>query len=124
LASVTGWQVSAYALANPTPPGMHIFPGEIQYDAAMRRGHDDITFTVQAFVAYAADIGAQKNLDVLLAPSGEKSVKAALEADLTLGGLVDDLTVTESTGYRLADRSSGPLLTVGWTVEVMAPGGE
>jgi hypothetical protein len=70
----------------------------------MGRGLDKWTFTVQAFVALASDIGAQVKLDAFLAPSGSQSVKAAIEADGTLGGIVADTSVVSCTGYRVYAR--------------------
>jgi hypothetical protein len=50
LAVLDGCQVSAYMLSNPTPPAVHVYPAEVDYDLAMGRGLDQWTFTVQAFV--------------------------------------------------------------------------
>jgi hypothetical protein len=123
LAVLDGCQVSAYMLSNPTPPTIHVYPAEIDYDLAMGRGLDKWTFTVQAFVALSTDIGAQVKLDAFLAPSGSQSVKAAIEADGTLGGIVADTTVVSCTGYRVYARDGGgPVLGAEWQVDVLASG--
>jgi len=96
LSSISGTQVSAYMLAAPTPPAIHIVPPAIEYHQAMQNGFDELTFTVQAFVALGTDIGAQKRLDEMREPSGVGSIKAALEADRTLGGVIKDLIVRAS----------------------------
>jgi hypothetical protein len=124
---LTDVQVSAYMLASPTPPSAHLYPGggagEIEYDLAMGRGLDRWPFTVQVFVGAAADVGAQKRLDVFLAPSGAQSVKAAIESDKTLGGLVQDVRVVSCDGYR-AYTFDGRAAVLGaeWHVEVLATG--
>jgi hypothetical protein len=115
-----GIQVSAYALANPTPPTIQVLPGEVVYDRAMHRGLDDLTFLVQALVQYGSDIGSQKRLDELLDPTGPKSLKTAVESDSTLGGIVSDVSVTNATGYRVAQGANGPILLCEWSVQVMA----
>lgn len=123
LAAIDGCQVSAYMLSNPTPPTVHVYPGDIDYDLAMHRGLDKWTLTVQAFVGMVSDQGAQVKLDAFLAPSGATSVKAAVESDKTLGGLVSDLQVVSCSGYRVyARESGGPVLGAEWTVEVLASG--
>lgn len=119
LSSIQDVQVSAYMLSAPTPPAMHIFPSEIEYDQAQQRGLDIVTMTVQAFVALGVDIAAQITLDELLAQSGVRSVKTAVEADSTLGGKVQDVHVTAATGYQpFPTKDGGAILACSWTVLV------
>lgn len=123
LDTIAGLQASAYMLANPTPPAAHVFPAEITYDQAMGRGQDGWMMTVQAFVGFATDIGAQKRLDKLLASSGADSVKAAIEGDRTLGGVVQHLRVTRAGGYQIfLVEGRAPVLGAEWTVEILATG--
>jgi hypothetical protein len=123
LAALKGIQVSAYMLHSPTPPSVHVFPAEVEYDQAMQRGLDKWTLTVQAFVGLVSDVGAQKLLDKYLAPSGAQSVKAVIEADRTLGGAVHDLRVTRSGGYQsFLLEGRGPILAADWSIEVYAAG--
>lgn len=118
-ASLTDMQVSAYALAQPTAPGVHILPGEIVYHGAMSNGAERYAFIVQAFADFSADIGAQARLDELLAPTGSQSVKAALESDGSLGGLAYAVVVTGASGYRLVERAGGgQLIAVDFRVDV------
>lgn len=119
LSAVSGVQWSPYLLSSPTPPAGHVIPSEIAYDRTMHRGMDEVRMTVQAFVALGLDRAAQMALDELLAPSGSRSVKTALEADRTLGGKVQDVWVSGMTGYTLVtipDR--GQMLSAEWTVIV------
>jgi hypothetical protein len=117
---LTDWQVSAYALSNPTPPAIQILPAEIVYDQAMRRGVDIINLLIQAFVSFTTDIGGQKRLDELLAPTGAKSLKTAAESDSTLGNLVADVSITNATGYRVAQGANGPVIVCEWMAQVYA----
>lgn len=134
LASIDGLQESAYLLANPTPPSAEVQVGRTMYDQAMHRGVDNVTLIVRAFVAFSSDVGASKRIRTFLASDGPTSIKAAIESDLTLGGLADDLWVKECTGEKgflreIAAGSSGrgsaqgPLLGAEWTVEVLLNGG-
>lgn len=114
---------SAYLLSQPILPQAEIEPGEIQYDLTFARGQDRYTLTIRVQVGLATNIGAQKTLDRMLAPSGVYSVKAAVEADPSLGGACEDLRVTECTGYRVYVREGGPsALGAEWRVEVFAVG--
>ena len=119
LSTISGIQVSAYLLAAPSPPAIHVVPSSIAYDKAMARGMDIVNMTVQAFVSLGLDQGAQMALDELLAPSGVRSVKAAIESDRTLAGTVQYAWVSEMSGYNVVvipDR--GQMLSADWAVEV------
>lgn len=121
LDTIPDLQASAQFLANPTTPSAHVFPGEIEFHKAMGNGHADWHLTVQAFVTVLFDSGAQKLLDKYIAEAGEYSVKAAIEADGTLGGVADDLIVESCSGYRVYPRPEGsPVLGAEWKVRIMA----
>jgi hypothetical protein len=116
-------QASAYVMANPTPPMIQVLPAGIGYDRTMGRGHDDVTFTVQAIVALTLDVGSQKLLDRLCENAAPYSVKAAIEADKTLGGACQDLHVTEASGLQVVEvQTGGARLVVEWTVLILAGG--
>lgn len=120
LRAIPGVQASPYALSNPYPPAVHVLRGPILYDQAMQGGLHQPTMRVQAFVAETSDQGAQALLDQFLALDGVYSVKAAIEADTSLGGVVQDLHVTTATGEQTYVRDQGgPLLGSEWTVEVL-----
>jgi hypothetical protein len=103
-------QISAYVMSNPSPPCAYISAGPIVYDRAMHRGLDEIEFTVTVIFPFNVDISQQASLDELRDGSGALSVKALVETDLTLGGAVQTLRVTQSTEPRLYTRQSGPLV--------------
>lgn len=121
---IPGVQVSAYMLGNPTPPSIEVMPDEVEYDKTFQRGTDYWFFKVRAFVGKPDAIGAQKRLDRMLASSGAESVKARIESDHTLGGLVDNLLVTKCSGYRVygAGQSGPGVLGAEWSVRVWADG--
>jgi len=118
LKTIPDIQVSRYALANPTPPGIHILPPAAKYHQAFQ-GDTDYTFTVQAFVALTTDIGPQILLDELLDEKGERSVCRAVESDKTLGGLASDVFCSEVLEPRVIVTSSNMgLLLSDWVVTV------
>lgn len=120
------WQISAYILADPTPPMIQIFPSDTTYDLVMRRGLDQVNFTIQAVVALAGgDIGAQQQLDTVMDSSSATSIKALIDgnsADTTLGGLVNTLTVSMMTGPRLTTIAGVAMLVTEWEV-ILYPDG-
>jgi len=121
LSSLPNVQVSAYLLANPTPPSIHVVPGMTEYHQTFGGNTAEWwEFSVQAFVAAVQDIGAQRRLDEMLDDSGASSVKVAIESDTTLGGACDDLIVLRRTGYQIyTPDGRGAVLGAEWTVRVL-----
>ena len=126
LESIPGCQVSAYVLANPTLPTLWVRPATdeaIEYHRAMGNGVENVHMTVQAYFGTSGDIAAQERLDDLLASTGTKSVKAAIESDRTLGGAADDLVVQSCSGYQEYARPDGTTaFGAQWNVLVLTTG--
>lgn len=125
--ALSGIQCTGYLLGSPTAPGFEIelHPNGVGFDRAMGRGLDEWFMIVRGYVASNLDLAAQKKLDLWLASSGATSVKAAIEADRTLGINDVDCVVTEATGYRQYTVASAPNVTylgAEWTIRVLAPG--
>lgn len=121
LSTIPDVQVSARVLSSPTLPTVWVKPGEIGYHAAMGNGHHNKTMVIEALAALTTDQGAQEVLDRMCEDTGTYSVKAAVEADPTLGGVVDDATVTRLYDYqeRLTPDLQTLVLSCKWDVEVM-----
>lgn len=110
-----------YVQAQPQPPGFQIMPPSVAFDFSGARGLDEWTFIVQGFVALSGDVGPQMLLDQMVTPNG---VKAYLEADRTLGGLVSQLTVRSSGNPTQREGAGGsPMLVVEWSVSMYVAGG-
>lgn len=120
LGTISGLRTAAFVPDEPKPPIAIVFPENITFDTAFGRGLDTFTFTVQVIVSKVSDRNAQANLDGYCNPSGASSVKAAIESDKTLGGLVQDLRVTEARDYRAATINENTYLTVTFAVTVYA----
>lgn len=113
-------------ITNPTPPTAYVYPGPASYDLAMNRGLDSLELRVRAYISQTTDQGSQLRLDELLEPSGSGSMKAAIEADTTLGGLVGygGCRVTGNSGYQEYQvQGHGPYLGSEWTLQIYASGG-
>lgn len=124
LATLDDVQVSPYMLDSPTPPTLQVMgPDQVTYDLAMRGGLDEWTMIVQGFAGGATDKGAQILLDEWISAVGAKSVKAALESDITLGGLIPGLNVQNASGYRIYQlENRAAALGCEWQVTVYNPG--
>lgn len=124
-AAYTSFQVSGYALANPTPPCIDLLGGVVTYDAAMARGMDDITWIVRVMVPWNLDQAWQSILDNMVDSTGSNSLKTNLEVRdsnqaRSLGGVVSDCRVTQASEYKLYPQVGGSdVLGVEFTVQVI-----
>lgn len=116
--SSLGVQSTGYLVASPTPPVIEVYPGEVNYDDTLQRGVDTALFMVRVSVATSLDRGAQERLDEYLGRTGAASVKALVEADRTLGGVVKDLRVESATGHQVASVEGTLVLSATWSVRV------
>lgn len=116
--------VSAYMLDSPPDLTLQVMgPDIIEWDKAAAEGLDIITIIVQGFSGSPDSRAAQINLDQWLDRSGTNSVKAAIEGDRRLGGIVDDCWVRESSGYRQYELPNrGRMLGAEWTLLVLNSG--
>lgn len=92
-------QVSAYALASPTPPCVYVVPTQVIYHEAMgpiAQAVQQVTLSVRALVQVGLGEAAQVRLDELVDAG---AIPAAIESDPTLGGVVDTAVVTRLTRY-------------------------
>ena len=122
-------QCLPFVIASPTPPALMVRRDVIEFDKAMaafsaagvRAGTDMLNFTIIAIVAQITDQGSQQRLDAMCEPSGGVSIKEAVELDGSLGGLVDDAsitTVSEDKSYQV--EGQGVWLGAEFTVQVLA----
>jgi hypothetical protein len=76
-------------------PAAVVYGPEVDYDIAIET--DEYRFSVVFYVSRTSESDGQDRLDDYLEPAGATSTKAAVEADVTLGGKVDSVYV-ESVG--------------------------
>lgn len=115
----SAWNVYPYLQSKPEIPSMEVVGAPMTYDLAMAGGNWDVQFLVRAMVQWSDAVSAQVNLDDLL-DQGEASVKACLEADRTLAGVVSSLRVVSVTEPKVYPLSGGQseALGVEFAVEV------
>lgn len=78
-----------------TPPAALVLLDGVTFDTTMQRGSDEYEFVGLVLVSRGSERAGQDALYDYMAGSGDRSVKAAFEADPTLGGLVFDARVSE-----------------------------
>lgn len=90
-----------------TPPCAVVGQLDFTFDIDNMRGLDQASVDIYVIVQRISERTGQDKLDLLLAGSGNGSIKTALESDRTLGGLVDTLRVisAESGTYTSGDQS-------------------
>ena len=96
---IDGLQSIGYLPDSIDPP--IFFAGEVQigYDQVPEGGYDEATIACHLYTSSADDKNGQQLLDGYLSRTGPTSIKAALEADITLGGLCTALCLERVTGY-------------------------
>jgi len=99
LATIRGLRTAATVPDNPAPPVAVIVPVNVEYDTSFGRGTDTYTSSVLLIVGRMSERAAQTTLDAYINPTGATSIKAAINADPTLGGACQSARVTNMVNY-------------------------
>ena len=118
--SIPNLRVYDYQPDQVNPPFAFPTLEEVQYHGAMGAGLVTHQFTVQVVMSRASERTAQDSLDQYTSYSGTKSVRAALEADRTLGGIIQDLIVTSARNILGFDANDTSYLSIDFQVTVYA----
>ena len=101
LRTITNLRVEELFEGDINPPVAVVgLPTVTTYHSSMARGHFELEPTITVFTSQAVNRVGQLTLAGYANPSGATSVRAAIEADKTLGGKVSDCTVQ---GFRPLD---------------------
>ena len=120
LRTISGLRVRDYPSDSTNPPEAIVsFPENIEYDTVMARGADRLVFPVTVLVGRVSDRTARTRLGDYLSGEGDRSVKAAIEADKTLGGAADTTRVMEAD-TAIWTMGGSDLLAATFTIEVIA----
>jgi hypothetical protein len=99
LETIAGLRVFSYMPDSLAPPAAIVqLPESIDYDLTFGRGADTYNLRVLLLVGKVSDRASTANLAQYLNAAGATSIKAAVEADPTLGGLVDDANLKRASG--------------------------
>jgi hypothetical protein len=121
LGTLSDFNASAVEPPAPKYPAGWCFPASPAAD--FHQTFDDaVTWHIRVTVAVAAsDVGrSQSNIDPYLAPTGSRSIKALLEADPSLGGVVDSVSVKGIVAYGALDIAGSSAVAATFDVEVFA----
>jgi hypothetical protein len=94
-------------------PEARAFAAGRKYD-----GQGKQSFALRVLVGDPGDEVTIERLDRMLDDDGEESIKAALNAAPTLGGIVETLWVVQHRGHQLFPVAGGVVLGAEWTVDV------
>ena len=120
LATVSGLRAYAYQPDNVNTPFAWPLLDSIQYNGAMGGGLITHKFTVSVVVGRAAERTAQTLLDRYLSYAGANSIRAAIESDRTLGGVVQDLIVESANNISTLEANDATYLAIDFVVTVYA----
>jgi len=120
LATIPGLRAYAQQPDNINAPFAWPMLESITYNGAMRGGLVTYVFTVSVCVGRTAERTAQTALDGYLSYESATSVRAALEADRSLGGAVSNLLVESASNIATMDGNDATYLMVDFRVVVYA----
>jgi hypothetical protein len=101
---------------------------EVNFDKAMGRRLDELTFTCRVLAGRADDRSSQRIIDALLSGAGPASLKTAIEAargapgEMALGGLADDLHLQRVQGYRWYEHAGASYVGAELVIRVIGDG--
>jgi len=119
LATVSGLRVASYLPDTITPPQAVVTIGSVQFHGSFGPAGDaPFAFVVTVFVGRMSDRSGQDALYAYMAPTGSTSIKAAVESDPTLGGVVSYATVVSAQNIQAVEVDAAVYLAVDFTVAV------
>lgn len=118
LARINGVRAFSYQPPALNPPVAFPVINRIEYHGAMQGGLVIYDCTVYVIIGRYSDDRAFETADEYLAFAGQKSVRAALEGDETLGGVAQSLTVASGTNISSVNVADQDFLQVALQVTV------
>lgn len=120
LAAVPGLRVADHLPEQIAPPVAIVQIQSVTYHRTMQGGDSEWTFLIAAIAGRMGDRSAQRQLDGWLSYDGSQSIRAALEVDPTLNGIVSTLLVTEMVSVRPITLGDASYLSCEFNVTVHA----
>jgi len=120
LATIPGLRSYSVQPDNLNPPFAWPMLDTVTYNGAMRGGLITHVYTVTVVVGRAAERTAQNALDGYVSYDSATSIRAALEADRSLGGVVQNLLVESANNISTTEGNDTTYLMVDFRVVVYA----
>jgi hypothetical protein len=92
----------------------------VDYQNAFALGDPRMEITVTVIVARTSDRAAYERMSEYVAPTGSRSVRAAIESDRTLGGVCQTLIVQRADNIRSVSQGDAEYLAVDFGLTVHA----
>ena len=118
LATISGLRVFDYMPDAVNPPLAFPVLTGIEYHKAFSGGDVQFSYNIGVVVGRVSERTAQTTLDQFMSYSGASSIRAALEGDKTLGGIVDTLTLSSSANISSLAIGDANFITVDFTLLV------
>lgn len=120
LATITGLRAYAYQPEQLNPPFAFPVLTNLGYHKSMGMGSaiSEMAWTVTVITGRWVDRVSYQRLDAYMSPTGASSVRAAIEADTTLGGSCSDLIVNSSANISALEQDDADFLQVSFSVTV------
>lgn len=120
LETIAGLTATPFLPKRINAPAAAVQRRQTRYDATMADGSDDWEYVITVFVAWNESEIAQTAMSNYLARTGATSIKAAIEAEDTLGGVVDFTRVREAGEEQIRTAGEIEYLAVDFILDITA----
>ena len=120
LKQIPGLRVVDYLPDQINPPTAIMTIDTVTYHQSFGGGDPVYQFTITVIVARASERVAQQKLDAFMAYDGNQSVRAAVEADKSLGGAVQQAFIDRSGNIQAITVNEVAYVSVDFTAIVHA----
>lgn len=120
LATISGLRVFDHVPDNWATPCAFVVPDTVEYYNAFAGGDATHNWTATVVVGRQSDRSSQRQLFEYMSYSGTKSIRAAIEGDRTLGGVVQSLLVDRADNVRMVSQGDQAYLAVDFAVRIHA----
>ncbi len=120
LQTISGLRVFSYQPEQLNPPVAYPSLNSVSYHKAFGGGDVQMDWSILVIVGRYLDRVAHANLDGFLSYSGATSIRAAIEGDLTLGGVASALILSDSTDISSLSANDAEFLQIELSLTVHA----
>lgn len=120
LSGISGLRTKTFQPEQITPPVAYPLLQQVTYHKAFGGGDVVMDWQVAVIAGRWTDRTAHALLDTYLSYSGASSIRAALEADRTLGGVVQTMVVSSATNIESITQADQEFLQIQLQVQVHA----